>query len=158
MNPFSTDRHSFASYLPRMLLRRLATGEPLNQPEARRAPGAVLLSDIQGFTALVERFSAAGRQGLEELTWLLNQYVADVVGAVEAHGGDVLSIAGDAFLCHWPAPTLDTVPDAVLRAAQAGEAIQRALQQRGGKHGRELPTRSGIGVGDHAVGSPGGTG
>ena len=156
MNPFSTDRHSLASYLPRMLLRRLATGEPLNQPEARRTPGAVLLSDIQGFTALVERFSAAGRQGLEELTWLLNQYVADVVGVVEAHGGDVLSIAGDAFLCHWPAPTPDIVPDTVLRAAQAGEAIQRALQDRVRDQGRELPTRIGIGVGDLVVGYAGG--
>jgi class 3 adenylate cyclase len=157
MNRFSIDRdrHSLASYLPKTLLRRLAAG-PLNHPEVRRTAGAVLLSDIQGFTAFVERFSAAGRKGLEELTWLLNQYIADVAGAVEVHGGDVISIAGDAFFCHWPAAPPDTVLEAVLRAAQAGEAIQRALHDAEAKHGRQLPTRIGIGVGDLVVGYAGG--
>src|SRR5262245_30949604 len=140
MDSPSADRHTLASYLPRTLRRRLASAEPLSHPEIRRTPGAVLLSDIQGFTALVERFSSAGRKGLEELTWLLNQYIADVVGAVEALGGDVLSIAGDAFLCHWPASSPDTVRDAVVRAAQAGERIQRAVQDR---QRNQLPTRIG---------------
>src|SRR5262249_55024774 len=153
MDSPSADRHSLASYLPKMLLRRLASPEPLIHPEARSTLGAVLLSDIQGFTALVEHYSSAGRKGLEELTWLLNQYIADVAGAVEAFGGDVLSIAGDAFLCHWPASSPDTVRDAVLRAAQAGERIQRALQDR---QGHQLPTRIGIGVGELVVGYAGG--
>src|SRR5262249_1155284 len=77
----------------------------------------------------------------------------DVVGAVEAIGGDVLSIAGDAFLCHWPASSPDTVRDAVLRAAQAGERIQRALHDRQGK---QLPTRIGIGAGELFIGYAGG--
>ncbi|HEX7797722.1 MAG TPA: adenylate/guanylate cyclase domain-containing protein, partial [Vicinamibacterales bacterium] len=153
MDSPSADRHSLASYLPRMLLRRLASSAPLNQPEAASTQGAVLLSDIQGFTALVERYSGAGRKGLEELTWVLNQYIADVAGAVQALGGDVLSIAGDAFLCHWPASSPDTVRDAVLRAAQAGERIQHALQDR---QRNQLPTRIGIGVGELVVGYAGG--
>ena len=153
MDSPSPDRHSLASYLPRMLLRRLASSEQLNHPEAKSTPGAVLLSDIQGFTALVERYTTAGRKGLEELTWLLNQYIADVVGAVEALGGDVLSIAGDAFLCHWPASSPETVRDAVLRAAMAGERIQHALQDR---RGNQLPTRIGVGVGELVVGYAGG--
>src|SRR5262249_6364832 len=142
-----------ARYLPRTLLRRLAASDPLDHPEARSTAGAVLLSDIEGFTALVERYSSAGRQGLEELTWLLNQYIADVVGAVEALGGDVLSIAGDAFLCHWPASSPDTVRDAVLLAARAGVGIQRALHERQRK---QLATRIGVGVGELVVGYAGG--
>jgi class 3 adenylate cyclase/tetratricopeptide (TPR) repeat protein len=149
----SARRHSLASYLPRMLVERLGDALPLSSPEARQTQGAILLSDIRGFTALVERAAAGGKAGLEELTWLLNGYVADVVAAVESYGGDVVSIAGDAFLCFWPAATDEDLTHAVLRAAHAGAAIQRSLN---GGRAERLATRIGIGVGDLIVAYCGG--
>ena len=68
--------------------------------------------------------------GLEELTWILNGYVGDVVDAVEAHGGDILSIAGDAFLCYWPTSKDVDLQLAVMRAAHAATSIQRAVHDR----------------------------
>jgi class 3 adenylate cyclase/tetratricopeptide (TPR) repeat protein len=138
---------SLAGYLPAMLLRRLAAG-PIEAPEARRAPCAILLSDIQGFSRLVERLSARGRAGLEELTWRLNGYFADVVEVIDAHGGDVLYITGDAFYCVWPAGDGPSLADAVARAAQAGLAVQARVDQRPAGDGQRFATRIGVGAGE----------
>ena len=151
----SVPRHNLESYLPRALRERLASAEALVAPEVRVTAAAALLTDIQGFTALVESFAARGKPGLEELTWRLNAYVADVVGIVESYGGDVLSIAGDAFLCHWPAVSREDLPIATTRAAQAALAIQQAMEAAGD---RGFPTRIGIGAGELLVAHVGGVG
>ena len=144
--------------MPRVLIDRLTSGPPLAAPEARETSGAVLLSDIKGFTALVEDFAARGRIGLEELTWILNGYVGDVVDAVEAHGGDILSIAGDAFLCYWPTSKDVDLELAVMRAAHAATSIQRAVHDRPAGDNRRIVTRIGIGAGDLLLGYVGGVG
>ncbi|MEP6692178.1 MAG: adenylate/guanylate cyclase domain-containing protein, partial [Gemmatimonadaceae bacterium] len=153
----SSVAHAPSSYVPRLLLQRLAERPPLVAPEGRRAPGVLLLSDIQGFTALVERFTSAGRDGLEELTWILNGYFADLVEVVHAHGGDVLSIAGDAFLCYWPVAG-DDIRDAILRAAQCGQAIQERLHDRPAGRDHRFGTRIGVGSGDLVTAFVGGVG
>jgi class 3 adenylate cyclase/tetratricopeptide (TPR) repeat protein len=143
-------------YVPRLLRERLAAPEPLLRPEARDVPAAILLSDLQGFTALVERFSEGGRAGLEELTWALNRYFADLVDEVTRHGGDVVSIAGDAFLCAWPTAPGEELADTVARAAAAGLAIQRALHDRDAGRGMRFATRIGVGAGDATIATVGG--
>ncbi|MBI3792247.1 MAG: AAA family ATPase, partial [Gemmatimonadetes bacterium] len=145
-------------YVPRLLRERLASAMPLGGPEAREVEGVVLLSDLQGFTALVERFSADGRAGLEELTWALNRYFADLVDEVVAHGGDVVSIAGDAFLCVWTAPSAEALGQMVARAAAAGLAIQAALHERDAGRGMRFATRIGIGAGSFTIATVGGDG
>ena len=57
---------ALSSYVPRMLWERVASGKPLTQPESAARPAAVLLSDIRGFTSLVNEFVEAGKKGLEE--------------------------------------------------------------------------------------------
>jgi class 3 adenylate cyclase/tetratricopeptide (TPR) repeat protein len=151
-------RHALSSYLPRVVIDRLASGRPLAAPELREAAGAVLLSDIKGFTTLVEDFAARGRAGLEELTWILNSYVGDVVDAVEGHGGDILSIAGDAFLCYWPTSTDVDLQLAVMRATQAAASIQRAVHDRPAGDSRKFETRIGVGTGDLLLAYVGGLG
>lgn len=150
--------HSLPSYVPRLLYRRLATGHPIAAPEAQLANAAVLLSDIQGFTSLVESFTGAGRAGLEELTWVLNRYFADLVEEVYAHGGDVLCIAGDAFLCYWPAASSDALGETALRAAQAGVAIQARLHGRDAGRGHRFATRIGVSAGELSIAFVGGVG
>lgn len=143
-------------YVPRLLRERLAALAPPSRPEARDEPAAVLLSDLQGFTSLVERFSQGGREGLEELTWALNRYFADLVDEVVRHGGDVVSIAGDAFLCVWPTAPGEELADTVARAAAAGLAIQVALHERDVGRGMRFATRIGIGAGDATIATVGG--
>ncbi len=148
---------SLSCYLPRLLSGRLARG-PIATPEARLHSAAVLLSDLQGFTSLVATFTGSGRAGLEQLTWVLNSYFADLVEEVYAHGGDVLCIAGDAFLCYWPMEPGDALGDITLRAAQAGLAIQKRLHNRDAGHGHRFATRIGVGAGDLSIAFVGGTG
>ena len=141
-----TDEQSLSGYVPWLVSRRLAAG-PIVSPETRSTAAAVLLTDLEGFTAHVESFTEHGRAGLEELARALNGYFADLVGLVYAHGGDVLSIAGDAFLCYWPATGPEGLPEAVLRASQAGLAIQSALDGRPIGHGRHFNTRLAVSAG-----------
>lgn len=136
-----------SGYLSRLLQERVASTPRLSAPEARHVPAVLLLSDIERFTALVETLSATGREGLEELTWVLNAYFADLVEVVHAHGGDVLYIAGDAFLCHWPVE--DEPPGVVVvRAAQCGLVIQQRLHDRVVRPGLTIRTRIGVGAGE----------
>ncbi|MEQ1866977.1 MAG: adenylate/guanylate cyclase domain-containing protein, partial [Micropepsaceae bacterium] len=154
----TTAAHALSSYVSRLLLARLASDKPFYGPEATRRPAAVLLSDIEGSTALVESFTRSGRSGLEEITWALNGYFSDLVDLVYAHGGDVLYIAGDAFLCYWPCEEEEDLPDAILRAAQAGLAIQTALHGRMAGKEKAFSTRIGIGSGEIAEAFLGGAG
>ncbi|MBI4519237.1 MAG: AAA family ATPase, partial [Gemmatimonadetes bacterium] len=147
---------AIASYVPRLLSHRLAAGEPLAGPEARRLSAAVLLTDIEGFTSLVEAAGASRRQGLEELASALNAYFSDLVEVVYGHGGDVLSIAGDAFFSYWPAAGPEHLADAALRATQAAREIQRRLHGRPVVGDRRFGTRAGVGAGELTLAFVGG--
>lgn len=149
--------HSQTGFIARRLLERVARRPSLTGPEGDSAPGVLLLSDIERFTALVEAFSTSGREGLEELTWILNAYFADVADTVHAHGGDILSIAGDAFLCHWAA-TAESLPHVVVRATQCGLALQDRLHDRQARAGVPIRTRIGIGAGYLVTAFAGGAG
>ena len=152
----TTDLHS--AYVSRMLLARLAEDRPFSGPESAQLPCAVLFSDIQGFTQLVESFTAAGGDGIEALTWTLNAYFADLVDLVYGYGGDVLYVAGDAFFCVWPASSFSGLEDAVLHAAKSGLEIQARLDQRAAGGGLHFATRIGIGAGELSVAYAGGVG
>ncbi len=153
--PFAT--RSLECYLPRLLHDHLAQYADHGTARLQDAHVAVLLSDVQGFTTLVERYSRAGRSGLEELTWRLNEYFADLVAVVSAHGGDIVSIAGDAFLCVWHADSAAQLPDACAAAAAAGLALQAQRVSNDGSHAIALDTRIGIGAGPAYLATVGGT-
>ncbi len=73
--------------------------------EVEKASGALLLSDISGFTALSETLAKEGKEGIEELTHILNNYFDAMLKIIQKHGGDVLKFSGDALLvgfyhCH----------------------------------------------------------
>jgi class 3 adenylate cyclase len=135
------------SFVSRTLRARLAERLPLTEPELREHDGAVLLSDIQGFTRMVEQFSRRGPTGLEDVTWALNGYFADVVETVQRLGGDVIAIAGDSFLCLWTAEGDISLEEATMRAGQAALSIQAVLHDREAMPGMHFRTRIGIGCG-----------
>ena len=143
------------SFLPKLLLARLELEPPIRDFEVSAANGVLLLSDIQQFTSIVERYSHSGQGGLEKLTWLLNSYFKNLVDIVIKHGGDVLYVAGDAFLCHWPmdVPT-DTEP--VLRAANCALEIQKMLRTRAAEDEDAMATRIGISSGELLISYLGG--
>jgi class 3 adenylate cyclase len=92
-----TASRDLASYVSRLVADRLCARRRFARWEAQTLRGAVLLTDVADFTALVERLSGTGPEGIEELSRSFNAYFADLVGIVYGHGGDVLNIAGDSF-------------------------------------------------------------
>lgn len=146
---------TLAAYVPTLVLRRLEREHGRGRLGLERVRGAVMLSDISGFTALTERLSRRGAVGAEELSELLNRYFERLIGVVERHGGDVLKLAGDALLAFWPAEE-EPAEVAALRAGQCALEVQSALGRYRVDAEAELSTKVGIGVGELAVMQVGG--
>jgi class 3 adenylate cyclase/tetratricopeptide (TPR) repeat protein len=140
------------SFIPAFLLRRLAQPEPLDV-EHRSVLGAVLLTDVEAFTAQVERLVRQGPEGLDLVISGFNRYFCAVADAVHAHGGDILSNAGDSFFCWWPAESEQDLAGATALAGQAALAIQSAVTQQAPD---SWPTRIGIAAGRIDLGIVGG--
>jgi class 3 adenylate cyclase/tetratricopeptide (TPR) repeat protein len=144
------------SFLSLTLRERLAAREPLTGPEVLEEEGVVLLTDIQGFSMMVNQFTQRGRAGLENLTWAMNGYFADLAEIVHRHAGDVIAIAGDSFLCLWRAGGDLSINEASARAGQAALSIQAALHNRQASSGMRFRTRIGLGSGPLSVAFVGG--
>ena len=87
------------------LVRRFATSEVAQDMQqsgfalgGRRVQGAVMFSDIRGFTALVES------QPPEETIELLNTYYTLMFEAISGHGGVVNQMIGDGLMAIFGAP------------------------------------------------------
>jgi tetratricopeptide (TPR) repeat protein len=130
------------SYVSATLGTRLASGPPLADAESSQIHGALLLTDIEGWTSRVEELCGVGPEGLDELARTLNEYFVKLTEIVYGHGGDLLTATGDAFLCCWEAEDEEGLTEATVRAAQAGLAFQAAHA------GLDLRTRIGIATGE----------
>ena len=142
---------AIASYVPNLVLQRLANGSTRSDEHVPGwIAGAVLYSDISGFTALAERLARRGPVGAEELSEILNAYFGRLIAMILDHGGDVLKLAGDALVAFWPASD-EPLAVATLRAGQCGLAVQAALTDHSETEGFRLLSKIGIGAGEIAV-------
>ena len=139
-----------ATHVPNLLLRRLAETARSDRHVPEWIAGAVLYSDISGFTALAERLARRGPAGAEELSEILNAYFGRLIAMILDHGGDILKIAGDALVAFWPA-TDEPLAAATLRAGQCGLAVQASLNDHSAMEGVPLLSKIGIGAGDIAT-------
>src|SRR5262245_20967288 len=113
-----------SAFLPRLVLDRLArTGTAADAPSADRLCGVVLWADATGFAPLVERLSRAGGGGAETLSEALGAHFGRLIELVEAHGGDVLFLAGDGALALWRVADERALPAARARV----EGVARAM-------------------------------
>ncbi|MBL9089040.1 MAG: adenylate/guanylate cyclase domain-containing protein [Planctomycetia bacterium] len=142
---------SFAKYVPTPVVREL-----LRQGEAARLGGrvrpvTVLFTDIRGFTGVSEGMTPA------ELTALLADYFARAMAAIDAAGGAVDKMIGDAIMALFGAPVASD--DHAARAVRAALACDRALTAyeaeclAAGKP--PLVTHFGLASGDAFVGNVG---
>lgn len=107
-----------ATFLPVLLRERLAADPQATPvPQHLALDGALLFADISGFSKLSERFAQGGPEGAEKTSACLNTYFANLIGRIEAHGGDVFKFAGDALLGFWPKATTGRRARARLTAA-----------------------------------------
>lgn len=123
----STLLETLASYIPQLIIRQhSSTSMVLNAPARWKLHGALLFTDISGFTGLTEQLAQRGPSGIEDLTRLLNTSFSQILDTISGEGGDVLTFAGDALLAFWPAEDGDLRPATQL-AAQCALAIQRRM-------------------------------
>lgn len=107
----------WSAYLPYFVARELAR-DPDSHLVGRtwHEPVVVLFADISGFTAISESLAAPGRGGAEELTGILNAYLAPAIALVESYGGSIGKLGGDALTAIFP-----------YTPANRGPVAQRAL-------------------------------
>ena len=105
------------AYLPRLLIRRIAATPDLHLPDETCFAAAVAFVDVSGFTALSTSLADVhGREGGELLQKYINEYFEKMLAIVQAHGGDVVDFAGDAFVALWRgAPIWDLEQIAALK-------------------------------------------
>jgi adenylate cyclase len=104
---------------------------------------AVLFVDVLGSTAL-----AASREP-QEVVELLNRFFAEVVAAVERHGGWINKFEGDAALAIFGAPA--PLPDRHEAALAAARDLDRHLRERT----PDLPAAIGVAAGTVVAGHVG---
>ena len=84
-----------------------------------------MFADLDGFTPLAERFSQLpANEGAEELTGLINQFMAILIRTSRTYGGDLLKFGGDAGLLYFEGP------GHALRAVTAAMAVQRMMREQ----------------------------
>ena len=143
-------RRQFSFYLPPAVVDRLlATGAtPALGGERREV--TILLSDIEGYTAISERMLP------EQVVDLVNRYFKVAADIVERHGGIVDKFMGDGMLAVFGAPVV--APD---HAASAVAAAKQLLHVAAGDpeiadpDGAPLRTRIGVATGTVLIGNVG---
>ncbi len=143
---------AFSSYISPNLVRHLVRHPEELRLRGERRECSFVMTDLAGFTAMVERFPP------EELVDLLNGYLEALVSIVFSFDGTVERIVGDAVSAHFSAPVRQ--PDHAQRAVDLALAIDRfasdfsaTMQARGVPFGQ---TRIGVHSGEVIVGNFGG--
>jgi class 3 adenylate cyclase/tetratricopeptide (TPR) repeat protein len=110
------------SYVPRILLRHLATN-----PEETwwTAEGTVVFVDISGFTKLSEKLAKAGKEGAEQVTDAIEACFTDLLSVAYANDGSLIKFGGDALLLWFEGS------DHVADACRSAIWMRRALRDVG---------------------------
>lgn len=113
-------RDTFGRYVDREVAREL-----LQRPEASRLGGqkrevAILMSDLQGFTAVAESLSP------EETIGILNHYFGRMIDVIHEHKGIIVDFYGDGVLVFFD-PHEGPVAPAAERAVRCSLAMQRSM-------------------------------
>lgn len=117
-------RDTFGRYLSQEVVARLLTAEHGLElgGESRRI--SMIMSDIRGFTALIEDLSP------EQVVSFLNRYLARMVEIVSHWGGVVDEIMGDGIFAIFGAPEL--LPEHPARAVACAIEMQMAMDEING--------------------------
>ncbi|MFQ5967797.1 MAG: AAA family ATPase [Acidimicrobiia bacterium] len=141
-----------AAFVPPHVLRYLGERDaPPMTGDMVAGPGAVLIADLAGFTALTDELIRRFPDGPERITTALNESLGGLVDLIRDHGGEVVQFEGDAVLAWWPSIG-EEAPTAAHRA------VACAVLARDQFHGMEIiegfPLRLRLAVGAGEVRMP----
>jgi adenylate cyclase len=139
---------SFARFVPNKFLEAIAPNgiETIEVGQSTRRRITILFCDIRGYTAMAEVLSPT------ETFEFLNDYLAYMGAAIEAHGGFIDKYIGDAIMALFDEPH----SDGALRAALAmQEALVSFNRDRSRRHQPTIEVGIGIHHGDVIMGAIG---
>jgi len=140
------------------MLRRFATTEVAQDMQqagfalgGRKVRGAVMFTDIRGFTAIVES------QSPEEIIDLLNTWYMLMFDAINSHGGVVNQMIGDGLMAIFgaPLPLADPCKRAVAAAREMTEMVAQYSAERVALGKPPISVGIGIATGDMVAGYTG---
>lgn len=143
---------SFASYVPKDLVRDLLKSGKEARLEGSTQDLTIMFTDIQGFTSFAEQLEP------DELVQKLGKYFEIMTAAIMKHKGTIDKFIGDGIMCFWGAPAADAehAADACFAALACIEALRElARSKEHGKWAGQLRTRFGIATGPVVVGNIG---
>jgi class 3 adenylate cyclase/tetratricopeptide (TPR) repeat protein len=88
-------------------------------------PGSLVCADLSGFTRLTEQLASQGRQGVEELSTIINRLFGALVEEIAQYGGVVLKFSGDALTVFFDEAQVGTQHGKL--ACAAAFALQRRI-------------------------------
>jgi class 3 adenylate cyclase/tetratricopeptide (TPR) repeat protein len=140
------------SFLPRVIQQRFAADpRPLQSTEMHSRRGALLFLDLSGFTAMTEDLAREGREGIEELSRVLNGYFDRLITTVLDYGGDVVKLAGDGVVATWDARDAAGVAAVTVCAAECGLAARRALTSENPPGDYHVDVKAAVGAGEIGI-------
>ena len=75
--------------------------EGITRARCESSLSVLFFVDISGFTPLSSKLTHDGPEGVERLSTILNNFFAEQITRISAHGGDVIKFAGDALIALW---------------------------------------------------------
>jgi class 3 adenylate cyclase/tetratricopeptide (TPR) repeat protein len=131
---------ALAAYLPQPIVT-LLRADPYREwtGYTQQQPAAVLFVDLVGSTPMTAALTARGREGAEEITYILDLVFTALIFTCEDYGGVVGKFVGDALTVYWPAETERDLPEAINCALACALALQARLSELA-----ELPTSLGV--------------
>jgi class 3 adenylate cyclase len=121
-NHLRTINRILHDYLPRQLV--ISLPKP-GFPNFEWVEGALMFTDLSGFTPLLEKNAEYGKEGADTLLEVLNGYFTEMLQIVSKSGGNLLEFTGDALLVQFPT---DQRASDTTRAVRAGLRMQRAMK------------------------------
>ena len=119
-----------ATYVGRRSAKKVYDGE-IDRGEIEMITATILIADMRGFTHYSDTHP------ITNVLSTLNDFFDALVGAIEAHGGEVLKFIGDALLAIFPASEAEALPlaPAVAAALEVRRRIAElnAERARGGR-------------------------
>lgn len=114
-------RRTFGRYLSEEVVTRLLGDQEALELGGQRRKVTILMSDLRGFTAIVERLSP------EAVMTMLNHYLGVMTGVIRKYGGTIDEFVGDAILVFFGAPIART--DDSSQAAACALDMQLAMRE-----------------------------
>jgi len=130
-------------YVAGQVAERILAGEHEALVRPERLKLTIFFSDVVGFTAAADRMEA------EDLSGLLNEYLAEMAQIADSYGATLNQFVGDAIMIFFGAPEATHDRDHALRAVHMALEMQRRMVELGAKwfeSGIQTPFRIRIGI------------